>query len=116
MIIISGDTFRLAQGTIEARELDIVTVAGKTEKIRIYELMAASGGLDATRSTLREQFAHGLQAYRRQDWDNAERCFAACCDLVAEDGPSTVHLARIATFRREPPPADWDGTWHINVK
>jgi adenylate cyclase len=115
-VLIAEDTFRLAQDGIEARELDIVTVAGKSEKVRIYELMAVSGELNATRGALCEQFAHGLDAYRRQDWDAAERCFASCCELVAEDGPSTVYLARIATFRREPPPADWDGVWHISAK
>jgi adenylate cyclase len=115
-VIIAEDTFRFAREAIEARELDIVTVAGKSETIRIYELMAAAGGLDATRAALREQFAQGLDAYRRQDWDEAERFFIACCALVAEDGPSTVYLARIAAFRREPPPPGWDGVWHISEK
>jgi adenylate cyclase len=115
-VLIAEDTFRLAQDGIEARELDIVTVAGKSEKVRIYELMAVSGGLTATGGALREQFAHGLDAYRGQDWDAAERCFASCCELVAEDGPSIVYLARIATFRCQPPPANWDGVWHISAK
>ncbi|MDB5408180.1 MAG: adenylyl cyclase, partial [Rhodospirillales bacterium] len=115
-IIIAEDTFRLARHAIEARELDIITVAGKSETIRIYELMAAAGGLDATRADLREEFAHGLDAYRRHDWEGAERYFSACLGLVAGDGPSTVYLARIAAFRREPPPAGWDGVWHINAK
>jgi adenylate cyclase len=115
-IIIAEDTFRFAQDAIEARELDIVTVAGKSETIRIYELMAASGGLDSVRATLRAQFAQGLGAYRRQDWDEAERFFTACRDLVGEDGPSVAYLTRIAAFRREPPPAGWDGVWHMSAK
>ncbi len=115
-VIIAEDTLRFARDAIEARELDIVTVAGKNEKIRIYELMAASGGLDAARAALREQFAHGLDAYRRQDWDAAEHIFAACSGLVAEDGPSITYLARIAAFRRAPPPAGWDGVWQISAK
>jgi adenylate cyclase len=115
-VIIAEDTFRLAQNAIEARELDIVTVAGKSEKIRIYELMTLSGELDAIRSALREQFTEGLAAYRRQDWDAAEQCFTACRNLVAEDGPSTVFLARIAAFRRDPPPAGWDAVWHLTAK
>jgi adenylate cyclase len=115
-IIIAEETFRLAQDAIEARELDVVTVAGKSEAIRIYELMAPAGGLDATRAALRERFALGLEAYRRLDWDAAERSFAACCDLVAADGPSRAFLARIASFRRDAPAAEWDGVWHITAK
>jgi adenylate cyclase len=65
---------------------------------------------------LREQFARGLEAYRRQDWSAAEQRFIDCRDLVAEDGPSAVYLTRIAALRREPPPAGWDGVWHIHEK
>jgi adenylate cyclase len=115
-IVIAEDTFRLAQQAIEVRELDIVIVAGKSETIRIYELMAAAGALDETRIALRERFAIGLAAYRRQDWDAAEQSFAACRDLVAGDGPSAAYLHRIAAFRRKPPPAEWDGVWHISAK
>ena len=43
LIIISEETFRLAQGAIEAREIDTITVAGKTEAGRIYELMGRAG-------------------------------------------------------------------------
>ena len=35
-IILSEETYRLSQSVIEARELDLVTVAGKTEPVRIY--------------------------------------------------------------------------------
>jgi class 3 adenylate cyclase len=35
-IILSEETYRLSQSIIEARELDLVTVAGKTEPVRIY--------------------------------------------------------------------------------
>src|SRR5262249_25598655 len=38
-IIISEDTLRLAQQEVEARELDLITVVGRTEPVRIYELL-----------------------------------------------------------------------------
>ncbi|MBV9523499.1 MAG: adenylate/guanylate cyclase domain-containing protein, partial [Alphaproteobacteria bacterium] len=65
---------------------------------------------------LREQFGYGIAAYRRRDWDAAERCFAACCEIVAEDAPSLAYLARIAAYRLDPPPADWDAVWHVSAK
>ncbi len=107
-IIMAEETYRLARHAVEARELDVVMVAGKSEPVRIFELMAEAGGLDATRSELREVFAQGLEAYRRRDWDTAEHSFTACRCLVPEDGPSALYLDRIARFRREPPPGDWD--------
>jgi adenylate cyclase len=59
-IILSEDTYRLAQQAIEARELDLITVAGKTEPVRIYEAIARVGELSPELSKLRDQFACGL--------------------------------------------------------
>src|SRR5690606_32773066 len=73
--ILAEETYRLAQGAIEARELDTVLVAGKSEPIRIYELMAEAGGLEAAQAELRDAFADALAAYRRRDWDAAEAGF-----------------------------------------
>ena len=49
-IILSEETYRLAQQVIEARELDLITVAGKTEPVRIYEAMGRAGELAPERS------------------------------------------------------------------
>ena len=70
-IILSEETCRLAQEVIEARELDLITVAGKTEPVRIYEAMGRAGELGPERIELRQLFDDGLAAYRRRDW--AER-------------------------------------------
>src|SRR5262249_23708458 len=101
-ILIAEDPFRLAGPAIEARELDVVTVAGKTEPIRIYELMAEAGGLDGTRAELRERFAKALAAYRAQDWDAAADLFGECLRLVPGGGPSVVYLHRSPALPREP--------------
>jgi adenylate cyclase len=115
-IILSEETYRLAQQVIEARELDIITVAGKTEPVRIYEAMGRAGELGPDRSELRSVFAVALAAYRRRDWDEAETQFQNCLRIVAEDGPATAFLERIALFRNAPPPADWGGIRHASEK
>jgi adenylate cyclase len=115
-IILSEETYRLAQQVIEARELDLMTVAGKTEPVRIYEAMGRAGELGAERIQLRDVFAVGLAAYRRQDWDEAEAQFKDCLRIVAGDGPASAFLARIALYRNAPPPADWGGIWHASEK
>lgn len=112
LIIISEETYRLAQGAIEARELDLITVAGKTEPVCIYELMARAGELESGRSELRELFAEGLAAYRRQDWNAAQTRFESCLRVVPDDGPARLFLERIALLRDAPPPVGWGGIWH----
>jgi len=115
-IIISEETYRLAQGAIEARELDTIVVAGKTEPVRVYELLACAGELDAARDQLRGLFAEGLAAYRSRNWDLAQARFESCLETLPDDGPSRLFLERIVLLRRSPPSADWDGIWHHTEK
>jgi adenylate cyclase len=71
-VIIAEDTLRLAQDEVEVRELDLITVAGKTEPVRIHELLSPFNKLAPNDAELREGFAGGLAAYRIRDWDEAQ--------------------------------------------
>jgi adenylate cyclase len=115
-LILGEETYRMARHVIETRELDLITVAGKTEPVRIYEAMGRVNEIASERIELREMYANGLAAYRRQDWDGAQRCFEGCQFLDAEDGPSRLFINRVSLLRSTPPPADWDGVWHIMEK
>jgi adenylate cyclase len=115
-IIVSEETYRLAQQVIEARELDLIAVVGKTEPVRIYEAMGRAGELGPERSRLRELFADGLAAYRRQDWDEAQTHFESCLHIASQDGPARLFLERIAHLRNAPPLVDWGGIWRLSEK
>ena len=115
-VILSEDTHRLAGAQIEVRELDVVTVVGKIEPVRIYELMALAGELEPSYAHLREVFEAGLKAYRTKCWAEAEEHFRACLEIAPADGPATLFLERIAHLRVDPPPADWDGVWRLSTK
>ncbi len=115
-ILLSEATEALARPAIETREIDIVIVAGKTEPIRIFELLAAKGGLDEKRCALRDAFAEGLGAYRARDWERAAAEFAKCLDIEPKDGPARVFAERVKRFAAEPPPADWDRAWKLDTK
>lgn len=115
-VIIAEDTLRLAQVEVEARELDLITVAGKTEPVRIYELLSPFGKLDPDDAMLREEFAVGLAAYRARDWDEAGCRFEQCLKLKPDDGPSALFSKRIGTLRAHPPPPDWGGVWRFTHK
>ncbi|MBM3516602.1 MAG: HAMP domain-containing protein [Alphaproteobacteria bacterium] len=115
-ILIDDATFRLAQGEIAARELDLLTVAGKTEPRLIHELVAAADRLTQAAAELNDLFAQGLAAYRAQDWDAAERHFGLCQARRPGDGPSAVFLRRVAALRATPPPAEWGGVWRLTDK
>jgi adenylate cyclase len=115
-ILISEDTARLARGHIETREIDFATVVGKTEPVRIYELLAPKGALPAERAHLRDTFESALAAYRACDWPTARRHFGACLEIDGGDPPAEVFLKRIERLERDAPPSDWSGIFEAQQK
>jgi adenylate cyclase len=115
-ITVAEDTYRLAQQAVEVRELDFVTVVGKTEPVRIFELLGRVGEIAPDTLELRDLFADALAAYRERDWDDAERKFQECLKLTPEDGPSRLFEQRVVFLRANPPAADWQGVWHATEK
>ena len=115
-ILVNEEAYRLAQHEIEARELDFITVVGKSEPVRIYEVMGVTGSLSSEQQELRGLFAEGLAAYRVRDWDRAEARFAECLSLVATDVPATIFSERVAALREQSLPGNWDGVWHLAEK
>jgi adenylate cyclase len=115
-VIVAEETHRLAQDVVEARELDVIIAAGKSEPVRIFELLGATGSVDSELLEARDLYVKGLEAYRRQEWDGAEQRFQDCLRLRPDDGPSRVLLERIAVFRTAAPGADWNGVWRLTEK
>jgi adenylate cyclase len=115
-ILVDEGTFQLAQNDVEAREIDFLTVLGKIEPVRVYEIMAPAGGLTASASELRGLFAEGLAAYRARDWERSEQHFVQCLAVVPNDGPAAVFRRRIAFLRDQALPADWSGIWQLTDK
>jgi adenylate cyclase len=110
--IVVGENTRAKADGFAALELDLLRVKGKLKPVRIYSLLGdeAAGGTPEF-AALAEIHDAMLEAYRTQQWDEAER-LAGACRAKAEgrlDGLYALYLERIALYRREPPPAGWDG-------
>ena len=110
--IVIGENTRAKVDGLAAIELDRLRVKGKSRPVRIYGLLG-----DETLAAMPyfQALAAGhdamLKAYRAQDWDGAEQRAADCrtqadgrLDLLYD-----LYAERIADYRREPPPAGWDG-------
>jgi adenylate cyclase len=115
-ILINEECYRLAETEVEAREIDLVTVFGKVEPVRIFELQTRQGALDPAVAKLNNVYADALQLYREQKWKEAEGAFRECLKIKEHDGPSLEFLTRIANFARTPPPKDWNGVWNTASK
>jgi adenylate cyclase len=115
-ILVSEATALGAADFVEAREIDLVAMAGQTEPERIYEIMGRKGELTIEQRELRAHFAEGLAAYRARSWEEARRAFSQALEIAPNDGPSRAFMARMEAFVAAPPTMDWDGSWRLDQK
>jgi len=108
-ILLGENTVRLLEDSFLLRELDMVRVVGREQPLRIYELVGkAADSLPEERKLSLRHFAAGLEAYRRQLWQDAMAFFNQSLVTWPEDAPSRIMAERCRIYRETPPPADWD--------
>ena len=113
--IITETVFEKLKDTFICRELDFITVKGKTKPVRIYEILQEAKFAAEKLFEIKEIFEKGLALYREQKWDESEERFSLCAQKY-NDMPSVVFIDRIRHFRENPPAADWDGVFKLKSK
>ena len=116
-LLMSEFTFRRASKEVLAREMDVVVVVGKTEPVRIYELIAMADEVqnDATKRFL--DFYHaGLEAYKKRAWKSAIEQFQQGLQIRRDDIVSNIYIQRSTMFLDSPPPDDWNGVFVMTKK
>lgn len=115
-ILMEENTWNQAKEKVLARELDLVTVKGKTEPRRIFEAMCLMESATTQDKTIVEQFHYGLGLYRQQKWDDAIKHFEYILKIKPDDRPAAEFNERCAKFKSSPPSADWDGVLKMLTK
>lgn len=115
VIMISDVTLRMAETQVEVRELDKIVFKGKTEPVKVYELLAKDNEITTEDEARRNRFAEGLESYRKQDWLAAEAIFKELVDKY-DDKPSHTFMNRIAMMEKHDIGAGWDGVWRMTSK
>jgi adenylate cyclase len=115
-IIISETTYNMVQNDMLCRELDLIQVKGKTQPIRIYELVDRRFKAKPHIQEKVAAFAEGLELYRAQKWDEAEARFKKCIELDPEDGPGAIFVERCHKLKEHPPETNWDGVYIMKTK
>ncbi len=107
----------------EYRFIDNITVVGKSEPVKVYEVVALKGNLTEQEKRLFELFNEGMQHYLAMEWDLASAKFKEALPLErVPDGkttPSEVFLKRCQYFKTNPPVAPgekWDGVYRLTSK
>src|SRR5512139_176765 len=109
------------QPTVEAdsahafMKVDVVRVKGKETPVAIYEPLGLKEALTDPARQHAAEFEAAFASYQKQDWDAAETALRAL-NARAPRALYAIYLERIAHFRAEPPPADWDGVFVYTTK
>ncbi len=119
-LVIGSRTAERAQDKFATMEIDLIQVKGKKQPEAVFAVLGRAGADQAQRGNeLRALNAQMLAVFRKQQWDDAlgliERCRAAAAGFDL-DGLYDMYAERIATYRADPPPVDWDGVYEAETK
>jgi adenylate cyclase len=119
-LIVTGAVEERARGRCLFRPLDLVVPAGTSQIIPIFELLGALDGADDGVSEAAIEAARQWQAaidlYRGRNWPAALERFGSYAEQHSHDGTASLYIERCKGFIDAPPPADWDGAEHYEMK
>lgn len=120
-ITISEDVLHNIVDYAVVRPLDIVAVKGKDLGIKIYELVALKNSDPLVlpsdhQINFCKNFTRAFTLYLDKRWDEASAFFASIIEEFGPDYTSNMYIQRCQAFKETPPPADWDGVFHLNAK
>ncbi len=102
-ILVSESTAQAIGSEFKMREIDTISVKGKTETTRVFEVMSMAGQLSEESVRMRERYDQARKMYLAQDWDRAEATFANVCKFDPMTDHPTFSLSGF-NFCAEIPP------------
>ena len=119
-IIIGEGTAKKAKERFATMEIDRIQVKGKTQPETIFTVLGrAELGRDPNFLELQELTTKMLRYYREQNWTQALDTIEPCRKAAEGFGVGALYLMyaeRIAAFRHNPPPPDWNGVYEAESK
>jgi adenylate cyclase len=88
-------------------------VAGKTEAVRVYELLALKGELPPYKHETVEAYREALGLYRQGLFPEAAKVLEARLERDPEDGPCAALHARCRRYAASPP-QEFDGVTNLD--
>ena len=115
-ILISENTRVKLRGTYRIRDIDDVVVKGKTQPVRVHEVLDYHN--DETCPNLMDvvnYFTEGRKQYRTGNWDKAVAAFKETLKANPMDKLSETYIERCHHLKKAKP-KDWDGVWVMTTK
>jgi adenylate cyclase len=120
-IMISHYTYDMVKNDFEVRQLDKITVVGKSEPVVVYELMSVRGKLPPELATMRDLYSQGMASFYKQEWDRAVEALTEADKIepyrsFAKTTPSKELIRNCLKYKEKPPGPDWDGVNRLASK
>ena len=116
-ILASESTIKKLRGTYRTRDIDLVVVKGKTEPVRVFEVLDYHDATSFPNLTdVVNQFNDGIVQYRAMKWGKAVERFERCLSLNPGDKLSQTYIDRCHYLEASPPAGEWDGVWIMKEK
>ena len=109
-IIVSESTYAQVKDKFNFRKLDKVQVKGKKIPITIYELRVAED------DKFVKEFEKALGLYFGAKFEEAKKAFEKILDKKKEDTSCKLFIERCKEYLKNPPVADWDGSFEMKTK
>jgi adenylate cyclase len=119
-LVIGSRTAEKAKQKFATMEIDLIQVKGKKEPEAVYAVLGrAEVEQDPHCQELCELNASMIASYRKQEWDKALDLINRCREPANSfnvAGLYDMYVERIASYRADPPPKDWDGVYEAESK
>ena len=116
-VMISDMTYHHVKGQVLVRELDLIQVKGKTEPVKVWELLGkADMELTEDQKQSLEIYHEGLRLYRARNWQEAIAYFQQAKQLDPACRVADIYEQRANLYQLNPPPADWSGVFVMTTK
>ncbi len=116
-IIVSDSVVNTVKDLFVFRILDSITVKGQEVHHKIYELICErTSTTDIAILNYTKRYDDAFNAYQQQRWEDAIKLLNELLKEQADDKAAKLLLERCKRFKRNPPPADWDGVWRYTTK
>lgn len=111
---------KVVRDFFDYRFIDKIVVVGKSEPVKVFEVVSLKGGLTEKEKELFRIYSSGVKYYLEQNWDEAIKYFKESLEIErfpdAKTNPSKVYIDRCAFFKKNSPGEKWDGSWTLTSK
>ncbi|MDD3001644.1 MAG: adenylate/guanylate cyclase domain-containing protein [Candidatus Riflebacteria bacterium] len=115
-MMISETTYLQVKDKIACRFLDFLAVKGKTEPVKVYQLISEKGKEPADFDEHFELYDRAIKLHLERKWDEAIELFEIIIKKWPDDVPSKTYISRCKQYKETPPPDDWDGRYILTHK